>query len=149
MNGEISEADAKTLIDEHLRERGWNLKDFSILRKEYTTPYGNSTDYVFLKEGVPFAILEAKKPGKDLYGALQQAKNYAKEFIEHNIDIFLIFASDGKTFLKQNLKARTLPERIEKFPTPQELKEIIIPECEKVRINLKNMALRNLRKSKG
>ena len=60
MNGEISEADAKTLIDEHLREQGWNLKDFSILRKEYTTPYGNSADYVFLKEGVPFAILEAK-----------------------------------------------------------------------------------------
>ena len=137
MNGEISEADAKTLIDEHLRERGWNLKDFSIIRKEYTTPHGNSTDYIFLKEGVPFAILEAKKPGKDLYGALQQAKDYAKEFIEHNIDISLIFASDGKTFLKQNLKARTLPEQIEKFPTPFELKEIITPECEKVRVNLR------------
>ena len=127
MNGEISEADAKSLIDEHLREQGWNLKDFSIIRKEYTTPHGNSTDYIFLKEGVPFAILEAKKPGKDLYGALQQAKDYAKKFIKRNIDIFLIFASDGKTFLKQNLKARTLPERIKKFPTPQELEEIITP----------------------
>ena len=137
MNGEISEADAKSLIDEHLREQGWNLKDFSIIRKEYTTPHGNSTDYIFLKEGVPFAILEAKKPGKDLYGALQRAKDYAKEFIEHNIDIFLIFASDGRIFLKQNLKARTLPERIEKFPTLQELKEIITPECEKVRVNLR------------
>jgi len=137
MNGEISEADAKTLIDEHLREQGWNLKDFSIIRKEYATPYGNSADYVFLKEGVPFAILEAKKPGKDLYGALQQAKDYAKEFIEHNIDISLIFASDGRIFLKQNLKARTLPERIKKFPTPQELKEIITPKCEKIGINLR------------
>jgi len=137
MNDEISEADTKTLIDEHLREQGWNLKDFSIIRKEYTTPHGNSTDYIFLKEGVPFTILEAKKPGKDLYGALQQAKDYAREFIGCNIGIFLIFASDGKAFLKQNLKARTLPERIEKFPTPFELKEIITPECDKVRVNLR------------
>ena len=76
-----SEEDAKTLIDEHLRSRGWNLTDFSKIRKEYPTPAGRPVDYIFFdKNGKPIAILEAKKPGKDLYGALEQAKITPKNF---------------------------------------------------------------------
>lgn len=99
-----SEADAKTLIDEHLRNRGWNLTDFFRIRKEYPTPANNYVDYIFFdKNGKPVAILEAKKPGKDLYGALEQVKDYAREFQTSGIDVYLIFASDGKNFLKKNL----------------------------------------------
>jgi len=133
-----SEEDAKTLIDEHLRNRGWNLADFSKIRKEYPTPAGRPVDYIFFdKNGKPIAILEAKKPGKDLYGALEQAKDYAKEFQDVGADISLIFSSDGKTFLKKNLKARTLPERINQFPTPEEFYEIIHPEIERIMISLR------------
>lgn len=133
-----SEEDAKTLIDEHLRNRGWNLADFSKIRKEYPTPTGRPVDYIFFdKNGKPIAILEAKNPGKDLYGALEQAKDYAKEFQEVGVDISLIFSSDGKTFLKKNLKARTLPERINQFPTPEEFYEIIHPEIERIMISLR------------
>ena len=133
-----SEEDAKTLIDEHLRSRGWNLTDFSKIRKEYPTPAGRPVDYIFFdKNGKPIAILEAKKPGKDLYGALEQAKDYAKEFQDVGVDISLIFSSDGKTFLKKNLKARTLPERINQFPTPEEFYEIIHPEIERIMISLR------------
>lgn len=136
--GPISEEDAKTLIDEHLRNRGWDLTDFSKIRKEYSTPVGRPVDYIFFdKNGKPVAILEAKKPGKDLYGALEQAKDYAKEFQEVGIDISLIFSSDGKIFLKKNLKAGTLPERIEQFPTPDEFYKIVHPEIEKVIISLR------------
>ncbi len=133
-----SEEDAKTLIDEHLRNRGWNLADFSKIRKEYPTPAGRPVDYIFFdKNGKPIAILEAKRPGKDLYGALEQAKDYAKEFQDVGVDISLIFSSDGKTFLKKNLKARTLPERINQFPTPEEFYEIIHPEIERIMISLR------------
>lgn len=133
-----SEEDAKTLIDEHLRNRGWDLTNFSRIRKEYPTPTGRPVDYIFFdKNGKPVAILEAKKPGKDLYGALEQAKSYAKEFQEVGVDISLIFSSDGKTFLKKNLKARTLPERINQFPTLREFYEIIHPEVERVMISLR------------
>ena len=133
-----SEEDAKTLIDEHLRSRGWNLTDFSKIRKGYPTPAGRPVDYIFFdKNGKPIAILEAKKPGKDLYGALEQAKDYAKEFQDVGVDISLIFSSDGRTFLKKNLKARTLPERINQFPTPEEFYEIIHPEIERIMISLR------------
>ena len=88
MNGEISEADAKTLIDEHLREQGWNLKDFSIIRKEHTTPHGNSTDYIFLKESVPFAILEAPLLGSSNTKLLELLSHWANRmetlFLRHN-----------------------------------------------------------------
>ena len=130
-----SEEDAKTLIDEYLRSRGWNLTDFSKIRKGYPTPAGRPVDYIFFDK--PIAILEAKKPGKDLYGALEQAKDYAKEFQDVGVDISLIFSSDGRTFLKKNLKARTLPERINQFPTPEEFYEIIHPEIERIMISLR------------
>ncbi len=132
-----SEEDAKTLIDEHLRNRGWNLTDFSKIRKEYPTPAGRPVDYIFFDKNGKIAILEAKKPGKDLYGALEQAKDYAKEFQDVGVDISLIFSSDGKTFLKKNLRARTLPERIDQFPTPEEFYEIIHPEIERIMISLR------------
>ncbi|MCL0100812.1 type I restriction endonuclease, partial [Peptococcaceae bacterium] len=141
MNEDIkprSEEDAKTFIDEHLRQRGWNLTDFSKIRKEYPTPTGRPVDYIFFdRNGNPTAILEAKKPGKDLYGALEQVKDYAREFQDVGIDILLIFSSDGKNFLKKNLKARTLPERINQFPTPEEFYEIIHPEIERIMISLR------------
>ena len=36
-----SEEDAKTLIDEHLRSRGWNLTDFSKIGKNTLLPQGD------------------------------------------------------------------------------------------------------------
>src|SRR5207248_7787462 len=44
-------------------------------------------------------------------------------------EIALIFASDGKIFLRQNLKSNTLPERIANFPTPAEFGEILRPQA--------------------
>lgn len=134
----MSEEDAKSLIDEHLRNRGWNLADFSKIRKEYQTPTGRHVDYIFFdNNGNPVAILEAKKPGKDLYGALEQAKDYAKEFQEVNVDISLIFSSDGEIIQKKNLKSRTLPESLEQFPTPDEFYAIVHPEIERVIIDMR------------
>jgi type I restriction enzyme R subunit len=41
----------------------------------------------------------------------------------------LLFASDGQVFLRQNLRANTLPEKITAFPTPAEFGEFFQPQA--------------------
>ncbi|WNC33055.1 MULTISPECIES: DEAD/DEAH box helicase family protein [unclassified Thermosynechococcus] len=127
----INEDEAELLIEEHLRERGWNLTDFTVTRKRWREHLnGEEADRIFFHEEHLAAILEAKKPGKDLWAALEQAKRYARTYKEntgHNVP--LIFASDGQIFLRQNLKANTLPERITRFPTPAEFGEFFRPQA--------------------
>src|SRR5262249_5857812 len=77
----INEDEAETVIEEHLRERGWNLLDFSVTRKRWREHLdGEEVDRVFLRDGKVVAILEVKRPGKDLWAALEQAKSYARKY---------------------------------------------------------------------
>lgn len=127
---QLTEAEVETLIEEHLRERGWNITDFTSTRKHFRENLdGEEADRVFLIENKIVAILEAKRPGKDLWAALEQAKKYARSYKNNTgLDVPLIFTSDGKTFLRQNLKANTLPEKIAQFPTPAEFGEFFNPQ---------------------
>jgi type I site-specific restriction endonuclease len=64
---------------------------------------GGGSGPVFLHDGKVMAILEAKKPGKDLWAALEQAKGYARTYKRGTgSDIPLLFASDGEIFLRQD-----------------------------------------------
>lgn len=130
-NYRINEDEAELLIEEHLRERGWNLTDFTVTRKRWREHLnGEEADRVFFHEGRLAVILEAKKPGKDLWAALEQAKRYARTYKEATgHDVPLIFASDGHIFLRQNLRANTLPERTANFPTPAEFGEFFRPQA--------------------
>lgn len=130
INEDINEDEAELLIEEHLRDRGWKLTDFETTRKRWRKHLdGEEADRVFLYEGKIVAILEAKKPGKDLWAALDQAKGYARTYKKNTgCDVPLVFASDGKIYLRQNLKANTLPEKITNFPTPTEFGEIFNPQ---------------------
>ncbi len=77
----INEDEAELLIEEHLRTQGWNLTDFTLTRKRWREHLdGEEADRVFLHEGKIVAILEAKKPRKDLWAALDQAKRYARTY---------------------------------------------------------------------
>jgi type I restriction enzyme, R subunit len=127
----INEDEAELLIEAHLRERGWDVTDFAVTRKRWRENLdGEEADRVFLHEGKIVAILEAKKPGRDLWAALEQTKGYTRTYKRNTgQEITLIFASDGRTFLRQNLKANTLPERIAKFPTPVEFGEALRPQA--------------------
>ena len=95
----INEDEAELLIEEHLRMQGWNLTDFTLTRKRWREHLdGEEADRVFLYEGKIVAMLEAKKPGKDLWAALDQAKRYARTYKKNTgHDIMLLFASDGRT----------------------------------------------------
>jgi type I restriction enzyme R subunit len=131
VNVPLNEDEAELLIEEHLRERGWHLTDFTVTRKRWRDYLdGEETDRIFFYEGQVVAILEAKKPGKDLWAALEQAKRYARTYKKNTgHDVPLLFASDGKIYLRQNLKANTLPERISQFPTPAEFGEFFRPQA--------------------
>jgi type I restriction enzyme R subunit len=128
---QINEDEAELLIEEHLRERGWNIADFAVTRKRWRDHLeGEEADRVFLHEGQVVAILEAKKPGKDLWAALDQAERYARAYKRNTgHEVALLSASDGKVYLRQNLKANTLPERIPHFPTPAEFGEFFRPQA--------------------
>ncbi|MEW6526396.1 MAG: DEAD/DEAH box helicase family protein [Spirochaetota bacterium] len=131
MLNRLNEAEAELLIEAHLMERGWVVTDFTATRKRWREHLdGEEADRVFLQEGRVVAILEAKKPGKDLWAALEQAKRYARIYKKNTgQDVPLIFASDGQIYLRQNLKANTLPERICQFPTPAEFGEFFRPQA--------------------
>lgn len=127
----INEKNAETLIQEHLRDQGWDLTDFSTVTRGFRDLLdGEEADFAFLLGRAPAAFLEAKKPGKDLYAALEQAKGYAKKYRQNGgSEVALIFGSDGTTYLRQNLRANTLPEKIVRFPTPAEFRELFNPQA--------------------
>lgn len=127
----INEDEAELLIEAHLSERGWDVTDFTVTRKRWRDYLdGEEADRVFLHDGRIVAILEAKKPGKDLWAALEQAKGYARAYKNNTgHDVPILIASDGKVYLRQNLKANTLPERITNFPTPAEFGEFFRPQA--------------------
>ena len=133
-----TEENSKSLIDEHLRALNWNLADFTQITKEYPIPGGERADYAILVNSLPVAIIEAKKQGMDLNAALAQAKNYAKKLNESGKEVFLIFASDGRTFYRQNLKANTRPEKISRLMTYAEIKDFLNPETDILLAGLRN-----------
>jgi Type I restriction enzyme R protein N terminus (HSDR_N). len=59
----ISEEDARALIEEHMRKQGWDVTDFTILRRAVSVDEGEA-DYVIYHDGAPAAIIEAKKLGR-------------------------------------------------------------------------------------
>ncbi len=89
---DISEAEARLIIDESLREQGWKIiyhqpgMDTSFLQnhavEEFSTESG-PVDYALFVEGKLLGMLEAKKPATNPKNVLdQQTKRYSKDAFE-------------------------------------------------------------------
>lgn len=63
------------LIDPLLRELGWDTSDPSLVTPEFSAS-GGRADYALLKNGRPVVMVEAKKLGEDLQGAVTQGITY-------------------------------------------------------------------------
>lgn len=75
-----TEADARIIIDELLRQAGWDPTDKSQVLTEHSSSSAGRADYVLLDSpGRPLAVIEAKREGIDPYTAKQQVLPYAKE----------------------------------------------------------------------
>ncbi|HQL63886.1 MAG TPA: DEAD/DEAH box helicase family protein [bacterium] len=92
MKDHSTEADARIIIDDLLRQAKWNPADKSQLLTEHPLPDGGQIDYVLLsRNGRPLAIIEAKRTAIEPYAAKQQALPYAKK-----IDAPFIFLTNGE-----------------------------------------------------
>ena len=124
---DLSEEVTRGLIDQKLREVGWeadskNLcfslgarpeaKTFKAIA-EWPTFAGEKgrADYVLFDGLTPVAVIEAKRQNKNVYNAIDQAKRYSKGFQSHQaceltsewgeFKVPLAFATNGRAYLPQ------------------------------------------------
>ncbi len=86
-----SEADARIVIDDLLRDAGWDPKDKSQVGTELQTDNGRADYVLYDSSGHPLAVIEAKRAGIQPYVAKQQALPYAQD-----VGAPFIFLSNGE-----------------------------------------------------
>jgi len=139
----VNSADKKALKETEIRTRfitpaivraGWDPHK-NQMREEFTIAPGKivvrgklhsreaakSADYVlFLKPGLPLAVVEAKDNNHSLGAGMQQAQGYAER-----LDVPFIFSSNGDGFLfhDRTVTAGTIERELalDEFPSPEEL----------------------------
>jgi len=88
---QLDEADTRKLIDQQLRQAGWEADSALLAYKNGTRPEKNRNraiaewptetgpaDYALFIGLTPVAVIEAKRKNIDVSGALQQAKRYSR-----------------------------------------------------------------------
>jgi type I restriction enzyme R subunit len=122
---DLSEAETRVLIDQQLVEAGWQADSENLRFSQGARPEPNTfkaiaewptdsgpADYVLFDGLTPVAAVEAKKKAKDVYGAIDQAKRYARGFEHRDVcepdangwgeyQLPLVFATNGRPYLKQ------------------------------------------------
>jgi type I restriction enzyme, R subunit len=125
---ELDEAETRRIIDQQLRQAGWEA-DTTLLRYGIgTRPQkgrnmaiaewpceGQSADYVLFHGLKPMAVVEAKRGSKDVSADLQQSKRYSRNFsvsgetqlhpqnwgANAEFRIPFVFATNGRPYLRQ------------------------------------------------
>ena len=111
------EAFSRVLIDEALRDSGWNLLDSHQVRFELHTGTGRA-DYVLMGAHGPLCVLEAKREDLDPYDAKEQARAYAE-----NMKAPFVILSNGREhwFWNYERAGERDAYRIERLPSLKDL----------------------------
>jgi type I restriction enzyme, R subunit len=114
------EAFSRVLIDQELRESGWDLLDERRVRFELDGHSGRA-DYVLSGERGPLCVLEAKRPDLDPYEAKEQARGYAE-----NLRAPFVILSNGKEHWFWNYERADQRDafRIERIPSLIDLERL-------------------------
>ena len=125
---QLDEADTRKLIDQQLRQAGWEA-DSQVIKynkgarptrgrnlaiAEWPTESGPA-DYVLFAGLMPIGVVEAKRKNVDVSGSLQQAKRYSRTFTPSQETILsdenwggeaafrvpFAFSSNGRPYLRQ------------------------------------------------
>ncbi|MFM7641326.1 MAG: type I restriction endonuclease [Cyanobium sp.] len=112
---ELDEAATRELIDEQLRQAGWEAdsqrlrhsrggrpeKHRNLAIAEWPTSSGPA-DYVLFVGLTPLAVVEAKRAHKDVVGVLPQAERYCRDVLlpEGAGGLPFAFATNGRPFLR-------------------------------------------------
>lgn len=121
----MSESETRAIIDEQLRQAGWEANTMFLNYKSQKTlpqkgknvaiaewPCGNLwADYALFIGTELFGLIEAKKYGNDISTNLQQSRVYATEINEllgasllghwNNFKVPFLFSTNGRSYLKQ------------------------------------------------
>lgn len=126
---QLDEADTRKLIDQQLRQAGWDADSLNIKYSkgirpekgrnlaiaEWPTESGPA-DYVLFAGLMPIAVVEAKRKNVEVSGSLQQAKRYSRTFTPSKETVLpdenwgegasayrvpFAFSSNGRPFLRQ------------------------------------------------
>ncbi|SDW60613.1 type I restriction-modification system endonuclease [Nitrosomonas communis] len=125
---QLDEADTRKLIDQQLRQAGWEADSEVLKFKKGARPEKNRNraiaewptesgpaDYVLFTGLTPVAVIEAKRKNIDVSGALQQAKRYSRTFTPSSETVLpaenwgsdnvyripFAFSANGRPFLRQ------------------------------------------------
>lgn len=136
MKDNSTEADARILIDDMLRQAGWNPADKSQVLTEHTSTDVGRADYLLLsRNGRPLAVVEAKRAAIEPYTAKQQALPYAKKidapfiFLTNGeLIYFWDYTNDDARIVNSFFSRRDLERLVEMRSTRKPLATIEIPE---------------------
>jgi len=126
---QLDEADTRKLIDQQLRQAGWEADSHAIKYNKGARPTkgrnlaiaewpteSGPADYVLFAGLMPIAVVEAKRKNVDVSGSLQQAKRYSRTFTPSQETILpdenwggsaaayrvpFAFSSNGRPYLRQ------------------------------------------------
>ncbi|EKF9487727.1 type I restriction-modification system endonuclease [Vibrio cholerae] len=170
---EMDEAETRVIIDQQLVDAGWEADTENLRYSKGVRPEPNKNraiaewptksgpaDYALFMGMTLVATIEAKKSAKNVYGAVDQAKRYAKgiqhlpsnvEVTQHNEFLVpVVFATNGRAYLKQLkqesgiwfLDVRDSTNRrkaLKGWYTPPELKEYLRQTPQKANAELDEM----------
>lgn len=113
-----SEAFSRVLIDDALRESGWDILDSQQVQFEYHNSSGRADYLLKDRNGHVLCILEAKREDKDPYDAKEQARGYAE-----NLRAPFVLLSNGRDHWFWNYERRENNDatRIERLPSREDL----------------------------
>jgi type I restriction enzyme R subunit len=131
-----TEADARIVIDDLLRQAGWDPADKSQVLTEHSSTDGGRADYLLLsRNGRPLAVVEAKRAAIEPYSAKQQALPYAKRieapfiFLTNgDLIYFWDYTNDDARIVNSFFSRRDLERLVEMRATRKPLATIEIPE---------------------
>lgn len=130
-----NETDARIIIDDQLRQAGWNPADKTHVLTEVKTDRGKP-DYVLLDQrGRSLAVIEAKKDAIDPYTAKQQALPYAQSlkapfiFLTNGeLIYFWDYLNDDARLVNSFFSRRDLERLVEMRSNRKPLATIAIPD---------------------
>ena len=128
------EEKARQNIDSMLEASGWQIQNykerntdaaFGVAVREYPLKYDQSADYLLFISGVAVGVIEAKKEGTTLSGALQQAQRYRGSLpddLPNRTRFFYSYASTGvETYFRDFRDPDSRSRQVFAFHTPQTL----------------------------
>ena len=134
------EAEARQTIDGMLEASGWQIQNYTgreidaslgIAVREYPLQDEQQADYLLFINAVAVGVIEAKKEGMTLSGAMQQAERYHASLPDTLTTLLgcpLLYASSGiETYFQDKRDPNSRSRTVFTFHTPEALRDALDP----------------------